>query len=108
MRSTGDGKNCVATIESIVEAFARGLARGLVEQVPSAQPQRAKQRRRTNTVAGAPPPPPTDTGMIHNNGTVAPPVTQAELDRIEAILKGEMPSDSYMPGEGVPVTGPNG
>jgi hypothetical protein len=36
-----------------------------------------------------------------------PPVTQAELDRMEAILKGELPADVYYPGEGMPVTGPN-
>jgi len=45
---------------------------------------------------------------ITPRGMREPPVTQAELDRIEKMLSGELPADTYMPGEGVPVTGPNG
>lgn len=48
--------------------------------------------------------------MIHSNGVgyvPEPPVTQAELDRMERVLAGDLPADQYMPGEGVPVTGPN-
>lgn len=46
-----------------------------------------------DTVAGAPPVP------EYDDGVAVPPMTQAEVERMERVLRGEAPPDAYVPDE---------
>jgi hypothetical protein len=89
-------------------ALAEGFARGLLAVEQTTPPRATGRHPPRNRRRHAPSPVPDNAphAVGYTNGA-RPAPTQAELDRIEAVLKGELPADSYMPGEGVPVTGPN-
>lgn len=92
------------SVESIVEAFARGLAQGFVSGTTTAQTRTGRRRSRkpsvrNDSVLPSAPSPPTQETLFDQPEVLAPPFTQAELERMEATLRGESASDTYQPGE---------
>jgi hypothetical protein len=90
------------SLESVVEAFARGLAQGFagVSAMPPRQTAGKRRSARPSQRSSAAPPPVPET-IYATPEIIAPPVTQAELERMERALRGEGPTDSYVPSEGV-------
>lgn len=100
------------SIESIVEAFARGLAQGFAqsEQTTLAKAQSGNGRRtrhsrrsrlRQEVVPQNEPPPDAPQIVFDQPEIIAPPFTQAQVEAMERKLRGENPQDTYVPGEGV-------
>ena len=92
--------------EKLVEAAFRGLMSALVG-AGSSDPRKATPRRRRagssasspRAVSPTPPPDPTQP-MLFDDVTMAPPVTQDELDKMERMLRGEPQPGARVPGEG--------
>ena len=99
----------MASVESLVEAFARGLAHGfaaaqLTETAPLPQSGKGRRRhtsRKRAVVRHDSPPSPEPQLIFEQPEMPAPPVTQAEMDRMERVLRGESDAEHYAPGEGV-------
>ena len=97
------------SVESIVEAFARGLAQGFVQERTAPAPVRKGRRRppkrSSDTAAVEQKPSPHQEAvqetLFDNPEHLAPPLTQAELEQMERALRGDGPANSYVPGEGV-------
>lgn len=90
------------SVESIVEAFARGLAQGFVQSPAPVPARRGRSSRRKPLAVEQPPTPvPQQETLFDRPEVLASPITQAELERMERQLRGEEPTDKYTPQEGV-------
>jgi hypothetical protein len=95
-----------------IEAFARGAMSAFFTQgeTPPAHAVRKTRRRRSQAQPDAAPTPSPRQLDLHLEPIVAPgappempasPLSQAEVERMERVLRGEAPNGSYKPSEGV-------
>jgi hypothetical protein len=98
---------------TLIEAAARGFAQGLVgvpahpppTEVPPALPASSRRRRvRPPESRQLPlvPEVPAPVAELGNGEPLGPVVTQADLDRMERVLRGEVAVDAYVPEDAEP------
>lgn len=92
-----------------IEAFARGAMSALLAGSETPSPSVTPRRRRKHGRTTAPRPAPTVAPQMElpidapgaPAGIPPPPFSQAEAERMEAVLRGEAPTGFYKPDEGV-------
>lgn len=91
-----------------IEAFARGAIAAMLSPCGDAPPARKARRRRAQLSKDAPAPSPRQLPLdlpiapgVSVGEMPAPPLTQAQVEHMERVLRGEAPNGSYKPGEGV-------
>ena len=91
----------VEALAAMAEGFARGLARSFV-QGRAKSPGKGVRSRARSRFSGAPPAADPQPLPFTENDLypVAPPVSQEQLEAMEAMLTGRLTPGHYMPGEG--------
>lgn len=87
-----------------IEAFARGAMSALLAGESARPVPQTKRTRRRRTAPTTATPPPEQMELQIAPGAVpempAPPVTQAQMEAIDRVLRGEQPAGTYRPTEG--------